>query len=649
MKKYYILALAALAMAFSCAKNAAEQIVPEESVGKTVTVTCEFAQPDTKVAIDDSNGKTTWEVDDEISIHGKYFSKSVVVKLEAANIINDGKTATFTVTLPAKPYGLGEDDAEKEANPNGYYAVYPASAAIADDSSDHGYWYCAFGNTNTPLMASFYDSANATFTFYNLCGIMSFVVSGDYDSYELEGKNSETLGYSHYTVKITTASQNFNYDSHTTGALTAVSGPVVSDGATPNLICFPNGVTFASGSGFDLYLIKDGLRVKKLSYSAASNLSIPRNSYRPIGDISTHLVDASTPKHDHGLEGTLKEDLSATASANCYIINAADGTNADKLFKFKAYKGNSSQNVGAIKSVDVLWETDNTATAVEKGDIVKEVAYDYQSGNTYFEIYLKTPATMKAGNALIAAKDAGDNILWSWHIWVPSVAISATDKTAVIGGSVMNMNLGALEEVPGSGSATIASLGLLYQWGRKDPFVGAAEWKNYPAKAEVAGSAWTLTKSRVTMAEAILHPTVLYIDPAQSDNKGWMETPDATLWNNSGSKTIYDPCPAGYKVPVKTGSIWTKTDTDWTFDATNHVCELSGVRIPLAGYVECWGGSLYGNGTGSEHAYLWSATSHDGDDERGDCVYIRAFRTSDKYYGNSRGKANAGSVRCVAE
>lgn len=647
MKKYYILALAALAMAFSCAKNAAEQIVPEESVGKTVTVTCEFAQPDTKVAIDDSNGKTTWEEGDQISIHGKYFSKSVTVTLAAGDITDAGKTATFTVTLPTTPY--------PEENPEGYYAVYPASATIANDESDHAYYYSTFSTSNLPLMAGYYTAATNKFTFFNLCGIMAFKVSGDYDTYELEAKNDEVLGYGKYAVKITSSEQNFKHSS-SAEPLTMISGSVVSDGSTPNLICIPKEVSFAKNSGFVLYLLKDGLRKKKLDYTNSKDdpLVIAHNKYRPLGtgDIISHFTDASpsdNPTHNHGLTGTFKDDLSATASANCYVINAADGTNADKLFKFKAYKGKSSQNVGAIKSVDVLWETDNTATAVEKGDIVKEVAYDYQSGNTYFEIYLKTPATMKAGNALIAAKDAGDNILWSWHIWVPSVAISATDKTAVIGGSVMNMNLGALEEVPGSGSATIASLGLLYQWGRKDPFVGAAEWKDYPAKAKVAGSAWTLTKSRVTMAEAILHPTVLYIDPAQNDNKGWMETPDATLWNNSGSKTIYDPCPAGYKVPVKTGSIWTKTDTDWTFDATNHVCELSGVRIPLAGYVECWGGSLYGNGTGSEHAYLWSATSHDGDDERGDCVYIRAFRTSGKYYGDSRGKANAGSVRCVAE
>ena len=630
MKKMYILALAALAMAFSCNKNVVEQAPEQKPEPVLRTFTCTIAEPDTKLAIDDATGKTTWEVGDKILIHGKATSENVTVTLTSTDISADAKTATFSVALPATAY-----------DPDGYYAAYPADAYI-EYSSDRGYYYNTFDETNLPLMSAYLSGDS--FLFFNLCGAISFVVDGDYDQYVFSGNNGETVGYDRYNVKILSNDKNYCRVSGTEGTVgekTSITASVVADGTTVNRVFFPNGASFAGG--FTIKFLKGGSIVKTLS--TTSNVSVPRNSYRPMGDVTAYLKDYVAPTTHNNTIGVIvasATDLGSTATANCYIVSSAGD------YKFKAVKGNSSTVVGTVASVDILWETWNNDETVTKNSVIAAADYDLQSGEDPYIVF-KTPATLHFGNALIAAKDVSDNILWSWHIWVPSVAISATDKTAVIGGSVMNMNLGALEEVPGSGSATIASLGLLYQWGRKDPFVGAAEWKDYPAKAKVAGSAWTLTKSRVTMAEAILHPTVLYIDPAQSDNKGWMETPDATLWNNSGSKTIYDPCPAGYKVPVKTGSIWTKTDTDWTFDATNHVCELSGVRIPLAGYVECWGGSLYGNGTGSEHAYLWSATSHDGDDERGDCVYIRAFRTSDKYYGNSRGKANAASVRCVAE
>lgn len=626
MKKIFIAAVTvAAALAFSCQKN--EQ-APVSAQPEFRTFTCTIASdPDSKVSIA-NDGKTAWEVGDKILVHGKELSTSKVVTLTSADITDAGKKAIINVDVSGMTAYA----------PDSYYAAYPADAYI-DSGSDRPYYYSRFNDTNLPLMTAYLDGDN--FLFFNLCGVITFSVTGDFDDFIFSGNNNEEVGYDTYQVKVISTEKNYKRADGTSGPKTTVTGTVTGDGSTIHYIYLPAGVNFTKG--FSIKFRKSGAVVKVASTDSAVNVA--RSKILPLGEITSHLKTYVAPtKHDNTIEVNIATatDLGSSATANCYVISSAGD------YMFKAVKGNSSTVVGTVASVAILWETWNNAETVTANSVIAAADYDLQSGGDPYVVF-KTPATLHVGNALIAAKDAGDNILWSWHIWVPSVAISATDKTAVIGGSVMNMNLGALEEVPGSGSATIASLGLLYQWGRKDPFVGAAEWKDYPAKAKVAGSAWTLTKSRVTMAEAILHPTVLYIDPAQSDNKGWMATPDATLWNNSGSKTIYDPCPAGYKVPVKTGSIWTKTDTDWTFDATNHVCELSGVRIPLAGYVECWGGSLYGNGTGSEHAYLWSATSHDGDVEKGDCVYIRAFRTSDKYYGDSRGKANAASVRCVAE
>jgi hypothetical protein len=180
--------------------------------------------------------------------------------------------------------------------------------------------------------------------------------------------------------------------------------------------------------------------------------------------------------------------------------------------------------------------------------------------------------------------------------------------------------------------------------------VGAAQYEKYPAKAAVSGAVWTKSEGKVSMDEAVKNPTVLYIDAEHNDDHDWNSSSEATLWDNEGKKTIYDPCPVGYKVPVKAGSIWTKTDEGWNFDTENHVCEhlASGVRIPLAGYVECYGGSLYGAGGGADHTYLWSATHHD--TERGECMYIRTSKDpGSKYYKAYRGKGNAASVRCIAE
>ena len=329
-------------------------------------------------------------------------------------------------------------------------------------------------------------------------------------------------------------------------------------------------------------------------------------------------------------------DLSTDGTANCYVISKAGA------YKFPAVQGNSNTSVGEVASAELIWETYNNASDVALNSVVASVGY--KEGYITFS----TPETLQPGNALIAAMDAEENILWSWHIWIPKEAVTSADYTSFIGGAMMNMNLGALEAVPATGSATFESLGLLYQWGRKDPFVGAASWASSATKAKVAsaaGYAFGVLKEQTTLEVAIKTPTTYYFDG--SDDHDWLTTSDGTLWNG-GAKTIYDPCPAGYIVPSNSGSLWTQSDDAWTPDQDNHVLVhgASGVRMPFAGFIESYGGNWYGTGGGKDSAYIWSATAHD--TARSKCVLYR-YDKSPKYYKQYRGRANAGTVRCIAE
>ena len=105
-------------------------------------------------------------------------------------------------------------------------------------------------------------------------------------------------------------------------------------------------------------------------------------------------------------------------------------------------KGNSTESVGDVAKVAVIWETWNTTEEPGAGSVV--AAAEYADGY----VTITMPETLHTGNALIAAKDAGDVILWSWHIWVPAAEVTAADYTSFIGGSMMNLNLGAIEPVP---------------------------------------------------------------------------------------------------------------------------------------------------------------------------------------------------------
>lgn len=286
-------------------------------------------------------------------------------------------------------------------------------------------------------------------------------------------------------------------------------------------------------------------------------------------------------------------------TANSYIVSKAGD------YKFKAtHKGNSTSSaVGTIKSAVVLWESFGTSTAPSEGDLVKNVAYS--------DGYITFTATAKEGNAVIAAKDASDKILWSWHIWLtdqPAEHVYANNA-----GTMMDRNLGATSATPGD----VGALGLLYQWGRKDPFLGSSAISGYNvAKSTITWPGKVESSAETgTIAYAVTHPTTFISNADQYSNRDWYytgdKTTDNTRWTESeNAKSVYDPCPAGWRVPDGgTDGIWnTAGFDDPTFDGTNKGKTFSnnGIEIwyPAAGYL-AYDNVLSNAGTS---LYCWTAT-----------------------------------------
>lgn len=224
-----------------------------------------------------------------------------------------------------------------------------------------------------------------------------------------------------------------------------------------------------------------------------------------------------------------------TSPANCYIVTEA-GT-----YTFKAVKGNSGESVGNVASAEVLWETFGTHKAPEVGDLVKDVSYN--NGEITFK------ATDRKGNAVIAAKDASGKILWSWHIWMTDQPV---EKVYPSTATMMDRNLGAIS----ASSGNVGTIGLKYQWGRKDPFLGAASHNfNVEAKSTIT---WPPSEESSATTGTILyateHPTTFIDSSAEHTNEDWYYTgnksTDNTRWTTSDkAKSIYDPCPAGWRVP----------------------------------------------------------------------------------------------------
>ena len=240
----------------------------------------------------------------------------------------------------------------------------------------------------------------------------------------------------------------------------------------------------------------------------------------------------------------IPNETTFTSTANCYIVTKAGA------YAFKAVKGNSSESVGSVASAEVLWETFGTDVAPAVGDLVKDVSY--KDGEITFT------ATDKKGNAVIAAKDAAGNILWSWHIWLTDQP--KEQEYYHNAGTMMDRNLGATSSTPGD----VGALGLLYQWGRKDPVLGSSSISEaVEAKSTITWpSAVSSDSSTGTIAYAIANPTTFITDNSKNDDwyyTGYSST-DNTRWTTSDkAKSIYDPCPAGWRVPDGgENGVWSK-------------------------------------------------------------------------------------------
>ena len=321
------------------------------------------------------------------------------------------------------------------------------------------------------------------------------------------------------------------------------------------------------------------------------------------------------------------------ATANCYIVSKSGS------YKFPAVKGNSSESVGAVKSVEVLWESFGTATAPNVGDLIKSVSYS----DGY--ITYQTADVFKEGNAVIAARGAYDEILWSWHIWLtdqPGRCVYANNA-----GTMMDRNLGATSATPGD----VGALGLLYQWGRKDPFLGSSSISiSVEAKSTISWpSAVSSSASRGTIAYATEHPTtyITYNDANFDWYYSGSTSTDNTRWQST--KTIYDPCPAGWRVPDGgSNGVWNKAGfDDQHYDSSDEGMLFgSGISSPATWYPAAGGRRDYNgalSGIGDSGCY-WSVAPD------GSYAFSLSFLYSGYVYPKRSGNRAGGvSVRCLQE
>lgn len=239
-------------------------------------------------------------------------------------------------------------------------------------------------------------------------------------------------------------------------------------------------------------------------------------------------------------------------------------------------------------------------------------------------------------------------LLWSWNIWAAEGYDSEATAVNADGKVFMDRNIGAV--ISGVGSTgeyePAYAVGNYYQWGRKDPFPSIADYCNYwpcqyantligtptytpivalrvhgqSAAKNVNNQVWgyktkadgsfninsswhTIERNSVASSSspnsafsnyAIAHPYVYILNSVQKDDGGyysWMTTKDQSyreFWGGADSKkTLFDPCPAGWRVCNKTEAesfIQTVSSTATLasnlvgYDFDGHYLPMTGIR-----------------------------------------------------------------------
>ncbi len=317
------------------------------------------------------------------------------------------------------------------------------------------------------------------------------------------------------------------------------------------------------------------LRTETITLSCAKNEGLQRAATVKV--VNEYGESFSYAIFQWGMSAEVT-DMSTLGTANSYIVSSVG------FYRFKTTKGNSNESVEIIASAEVIWETFGTDVAPNAGDLISNISYS----DNY--ITFRTGTTYKEGNALIAAKDENGTILWSWHIWFTDAPKNQVYNNNA--GTMMDRNLGATSATKGD----VGALGLFYQWGRKDPFLGSSSIsEEVMAKSTITWpSSIYSDDSKGTMAYVTANPTVFIMD--NSRNNDWLYTGtsenDNTRWQSA--KTIYDPCPVGYRVPDGgNDGVWSTAfggDVYPHWDAIHKGFNLGGTDTTISYLTteECW-------------------------------------------------------------
>lgn len=307
--------------------------------------------------------------------------------------------------------------------------------------------------------------------------------------------------------------------------------------------------------------------------------------------------------YGNAITGGATNSSAYISSAPVTIVGGADVI----LHNFKDHNGNNITNPWIEKSnaantnidgAHIVWADEANLIHLSSTPIVHEGA----NNDAYLQFEVKA-SDIKSGNAVVAVTK-GNTVVWSWHLWfAPQSALTPIEVTnhqnkkynfteetlgwkptewlATTYNAPRTVKIKVEQEYGPSGNKKIAvfnitqnpggkkaSIATFYQFGRKDAIPGT------DALAAASTYSFDNTAGGRSLGYAIQHPENMFGNVGTGYNSAdWCNTTYYNLWSVDNTtvgfkdeaviKTIYDPSPAGYKMP--TSNVF----TGFTIDGEN--------------------------------------------------------------------------------
>lgn len=533
MKKYYSISLCLAVFALiACNKQINEVPVPATECAPVFTAYTTV----TKTALSGLN--VVWSTGDEISVFNAADGVDGYgnARYKATSI--SGGNATFNFS-PSEMSDWTSTGAVSE-----YVAIYPyhsvgstsynpSSKVITFNLPDtQSYVEGTFSNGAFPMVAV---SATESLGFSGICGVLRLNLKGSATISSIVINADKIAGEG--TVDLNDAQPVLDMGASATDVVTySCGGGVALDAGTAK--SFDIVLPVRSYSNIEIVINDTEGRHETLT---ATTLKIKKNTITP-----STLVYTPAPV-----------DLSAAGYANCYVVNAAGN------YTFKCIIPDGSDTAAAGTSAKWVWATSGywaSQGEASADKMVKNVAYDSVNNKISFTV----PEDFTYGNVLIALLDAGNKISYGWHIWLTSPISDIT----VNGVQFMDRNLGAggVLDVNGADANEINNtLGVMYQWGRKDAHPGPRgySWTSETTAFTAGTTAYSVINTGITNVDnwkmgsytrdegvtktiqAGQNPCTL-ITSATATQESIFPAYGLKEW-----QAETNPCPHGYSVPTR--------------------------------------------------------------------------------------------------